>query len=78
VTLGTPYLACANPPQELAIFARHDPIVPPPADGARRRTVVVEACGHLGLLTHERALAAIARCLARRALVVDRIHGRAA
>jgi Putative serine esterase (DUF676) len=65
VTLGTPYLACPNPSQELAIFGEHDVIVPPPSDGARRRTHVVEACGHLGLLTDERALAAVVRHLLR-------------
>ena len=60
VTLGTPYLASPNPSQELAIFAEHDAIVPPPLDGACRRAHVVEACGHLGLLTDEQALAAVA------------------
>jgi len=65
VTLGTPYLASPNPSQELAIFGELDAIVPPPADGARRTTHIVEACGHLGLLTDERALAAVVRHLVR-------------
>src|SRR5262245_29606461 len=65
VTLGTPYLAHANPRQELAIFGAADPIVPPPADRARRHMLVVDGCGHLGLLTNERALAAVVRHLAR-------------
>jgi len=65
VTLGTPYLASANPSQELSVFAEHDVLVPPPRDGARRRAHVVPACGHLGLLTDERAVAAIVRHLTR-------------
>lgn len=63
VTLGTPYLAHTNPPQELAIFAADDPLVPPPLDGARRRMRVVAACGHLGLLTDTRVLGSIAAYL---------------
>jgi hypothetical protein len=78
VTLGTPYLACANPSQELSIFGEHDAIVPPPFDRARRRTHIVDACGHLGLLTDERALAAVVRHLARPTLGVDRVEVRAA
>ena len=78
VTLGTPYLACRNPSQELAIFAEHDLVVPPPVDRARRRTHVVDGCGHFGLLTDERAVAAVARYIARPTPVVARIVTRAA
>jgi hypothetical protein len=78
VTLGTPYLAHANPSQELSIFAEHDPIVPPPIDRTPRTMHVVTACGHLGLLTDERALRAVARHLVRPQLVVGRIDTRAA
>jgi len=78
VTLGTPYLAYTNPPQELSIFAEHDAIVPPPVDRARRRMHVVGACGHLGLLTDERALGAVVRYLVRPALVIGRVDTRAA
>ena len=78
VTLGTPYLGSPNPPQEISIFAEHDPIVPPPVDHVRRRTHVVDACGHLGLLTDERALAAIVRYLGHPTVVVRRVSSRAA
>jgi pimeloyl-ACP methyl ester carboxylesterase len=78
VTLGTPYLAHANPSQELSIFAEHDPIVPPPVDRTPRRMHVVNACGHLGLLTDERALRTVARYLVRPQLGVGRIDTRAA
>src|SRR5689334_17204861 len=64
VTLGTPYLATGNPPHELAVFAADDLLVPPPADAARRRMTVIAGCGHLGLLAHPRALAAVVRHLA--------------
>jgi len=73
VTLGTPYLAYTNPSQEFSIFAEHDPIVPPPTDRARRRTHVVGACGHLGLLTDERVLGAVVRYLVRPELAVGRV-----
>jgi len=78
VTLGTPYLACANPRQELPIFGEHDAIVPPPFDRARRRTHIVDGCGHLGLLTDERALTAVVRHLVRPTLGVGRVETRAA
>jgi pimeloyl-ACP methyl ester carboxylesterase len=78
VTLGTPYLAHENPPHELAVFASDDPLVPPPADRTRRRMIVVQGCGHLGLLTHRRALAAVVRHLSRPRVVADRIAGLAA
>jgi pimeloyl-ACP methyl ester carboxylesterase len=78
VTLGTPYLAYTNPPQELAVFAEHDPLVPPPGDGARRRMTVVPACGHLGLLADPRAHAAVARYLARPVAPIRRVADLAA
>jgi pimeloyl-ACP methyl ester carboxylesterase len=78
VTLGTPYLAHSNPPQELAVFASDDPLVPPPADRTRRRMTVVDSCGHLGLLTHPHALAAVVRHLSRPLFVVGRVAGLAA
>jgi pimeloyl-ACP methyl ester carboxylesterase len=78
VTLGTPYLASTNPPQELAVFATGDALVPPPTDSARRRMLVVDGCGHLGLLTHPRALAAVVRHLTLSGIVAGRIHGAAA
>jgi pimeloyl-ACP methyl ester carboxylesterase len=78
VTLGTPYLGSTNPPQEISIFAEHDPIVPPPVDRVRRRAHVVDACGHLGLLTDERALAAVVRYLSHPTVVVRRVPSRAA
>src|SRR5262245_42780943 len=62
VTLGSPYYSERRPARELAIFARHDPLVPPPADG-RGRVVVVEDCGHLNLLQHAVVLHAVARFL---------------
>jgi len=72
VTLGTPYLACGNPAQELAVFAADDALVPPPSDRARRRAVVVDGCGHLGLLSDVRAFAAVARHLLRPAPGAER------
>jgi hypothetical protein len=48
------------------------------ATRARRRTHIVDACGHLGLLTHERALAAVVRHLVRPTLGVGRVETRAA
>jgi hypothetical protein len=78
VTLGTPYLAYTNPSQELAVFAADDPLVPPPTDCTRRRMAVVDGCGHLGLLTHPRALAAVVRHLTRSPAVVSRVASLAA
>ena len=72
VTLGTPYLAYDNPAQELAVFAGADALVPPPSDRARRKAVVIDGCGHLGLLSDRRAFAAVARHLRRPAPRVDR------
>lgn len=76
VTLGTPYLAHANPPQELAVFAEEDALVPPPRDRARRRMTVIPGCGHFALLTDARALDATAHWLARPEFV--RLPSRAA
>jgi pimeloyl-ACP methyl ester carboxylesterase len=73
VTLGTPYLGSLNPSHEFSIFGRHDALVPPPVDHVRRRMHIVDSCGHLGLLTDNRALAAIAQCLVRATVVaIDR------
>jgi pimeloyl-ACP methyl ester carboxylesterase len=70
VTLGTPYVGHPNPPHELAIFAGFDPLVPAPtADGgARRRTLVVPDCGHLGLLYHPAVHRAVLTHLTRPSL----------
>src|SRR5262245_35512129 len=65
VTLGSPYYSERRPARELAIFATHDPLVPPPADG-RGRVVVVGDCGPLGLLQHPAVLHAVARFLRMR------------
>jgi len=65
VTLGSPYYSERRPARELAIFATHDLLVPPPADG-RGRVVVVEDCGHLNLLQHPAVLHAVARFLRMR------------
>jgi pimeloyl-ACP methyl ester carboxylesterase len=78
VTLGTPYLAHPNPPQELAVFAADDALVPPPSDGARRRMRVVPCCGHLGLLCDPRALAAVVRHLRPPVWAADRVADAAA
>lgn len=72
VTLGTPYLADENPRGELALFATGDVLVPPPSDRTRRRALVLDRCGHLGLLSDARALAAVARHLRRSALGAER------
>jgi len=78
VTLGTPYLACPNPSQELSILGKDDAIVPPPLDRARRRIHIVDACGHFGLLTDERALTAVVHHLIRPTLRVGAAETRAA
>ena len=63
VTLGAPYYyGKRRPSQELAIFAAHDALVPPPADTSSR-VMVVEDCGHLNLLRHPAVLRAVARFL---------------
>ncbi len=55
VTLGAPHYTDRLPAEELAIFAAHDPLVPPPhpLHGPRGRATVIPDCGHLGLLRHE-------------------------
>jgi pimeloyl-ACP methyl ester carboxylesterase len=78
VTLGTPYLAHVNPPQELAVFAADDALVPPPSDGARRRMRVVPCCGHLGLLCDTRVLEAIVRYLRPSVWAANRVAEAAA
>jgi len=62
VTLGAPYYGERRPSQELAIFAAHDALVPPPADTSRR-VMVVDDCGHLNLLRHPAVLRAVTRYL---------------
>jgi pimeloyl-ACP methyl ester carboxylesterase len=62
VTLGAPYFANPFPPNERAIFAEHDPFIPPPHPllgphpGVVGGTVIVPDCGHWGLLYHPRVL----------------------
>src|SRR5262245_36389569 len=65
VTLGSPYYSERRPARELAIFAGHDPLVPPRGD-RRGCVVVVEDCGHLSLLQHPAVLHAVARFLRMR------------
>jgi pimeloyl-ACP methyl ester carboxylesterase len=58
VTLGSPYFEPRFPSRELAIFAAHDLLIPPPppsGTGQGSRVLVVPDCGHLGLL-HCRAV----------------------
>jgi pimeloyl-ACP methyl ester carboxylesterase len=78
VTLGSPYWTTPNPPQELAIFAAGDAIVPPPVRRPSARMLVVRDCGHLGLLRDRRALVATARFLGLRALMPATTAHRAA
>jgi hypothetical protein len=78
VTLGTPYLSSTNPVQEHSIFAEHDVLVPPPTDRTPRRIQVVDACGHLGLLTDAQSLDAVVQYLTRPVLVAKRPAERAA
>jgi len=72
VTLGSPYTGSPLPPNELALFAANDPLVPlphpeygPHAPHLRPggRVVVVPDCGHWGLLVHERVTHEVARFL---------------
>ena len=69
VTLGAPYYGERRPSQELAIFAAHDALVPPPADTSRR-VMVVDDCGHLNLLRHPAVLRAVARYLCTAAVPI--------
>ena len=54
VTLGAPYVPGRLPPNELAVFAADDLVIPPPRCPAdvRGSTIVVSNCGHIGLLQH--------------------------
>jgi pimeloyl-ACP methyl ester carboxylesterase len=74
VTLAAPYTWHRNPPQELAIFASDDLIVPAPprAGTGRQRTLVVPDCGHLGLLCHPHVLRAVGAFLTRSAIAAPR------
>ena len=74
VTLAAPYTPHRNPPQELAIFAGDDFIVPAPprGDAAHRRMLVVPDCGHVGLLRHPLALRAVGDFLTRNTLAEPR------
>jgi pimeloyl-ACP methyl ester carboxylesterase len=72
VTLGAPYFGSPMPPNELAVFGSHDPIVPVPHPeygphaphlGPGGRAVVVPECGHWGLLVHDHALREVTRFL---------------
>src|SRR5262245_24431765 len=71
VTLGAPYVGRPNPPQELAIFAAGDFLVPAPAadDAVVRRMTVVPKCGHIGLLYHPMAVESVVSYLTRPAVV---------
>src|SRR5438094_799355 len=73
--LGAAALSMAKPlpPEELAIFAAADPVIPPPHpiygphSGPRQRggrVVVVPECGHWGLLIHPAVLREAAGFLA--------------
>ncbi|MGH7812444.1 MAG: esterase/lipase family protein [Candidatus Binataceae bacterium] len=60
VTLGSPYSYDQSSPDEVAIFAAEDPLVPPPLaelvrPGAFGRIVTLFGVGHLGLLYHPEA-----------------------
>ena len=68
VTLGAPHLTTRIAPQELAIFAADDALIPPPHPDhgvLPGRIRVVPDCGHLGLLYHRDVLGHVARHLAR-------------
>lgn len=80
ITLGAPYFASPLPPQEHAIFAAHDPFIPPPhpfygphaahvANGGG--VVVVPECGHWGLLYHPAVLREVATSLQRAHAAVE-------
>jgi pimeloyl-ACP methyl ester carboxylesterase len=72
VTLGAPYFGSPMPRNELALFGADDPIVPAPDPDygphaphlhPGGRAVVVEDCGHWGLLAHEHVLGEATRFL---------------
>jgi pimeloyl-ACP methyl ester carboxylesterase len=79
VTLGTPYCARRIPDREVAIFASHDVLVPPPppsyAPSSRFR--IVPNCGHCGLLYQESALRAVAHFLSTTLHGTERDRSRA-
>ena len=77
VTLGAPYYGERRPSQELAIFAAHDALVPPPADTSSR-VMVIEDCGHLNLLRHPAVLCAVARYLCTAAVPIPSMAREAA
>jgi pimeloyl-ACP methyl ester carboxylesterase len=62
VTLGSPYYSEQWPARELAIFAAHDPLVPPP-QAPSSGVMVAKDCGHLNLLRHPTVLHAVGRYL---------------
>jgi pimeloyl-ACP methyl ester carboxylesterase len=72
VTLCAPYFGTPLPPNELAVFGAHDPIVPVPHPDygphaphlhPNGRVVVVPECGHWGVLVHERVANEVSRFL---------------
>lgn len=65
VTLAAPYFGVRFPARELAIFANDDMLVAPPAlrSDNRARVAIVPECGHVGILSHPQALAAVAHHL---------------
>ena len=65
VTLGAPYFEPRTLPQELGIFAAQDVLIPAPHPtyGPRGRVVVIQHCGHWGLLYHPSVLGRVARFL---------------
>ncbi|HVN64084.1 MAG TPA: alpha/beta hydrolase, partial [Candidatus Binataceae bacterium] len=61
ITLGSPYSYDQSSPNEVAIFAEEDPLVPPPVlelmrPGAFGRIVTLSGVGHLGLVYHPEVL----------------------
>jgi pimeloyl-ACP methyl ester carboxylesterase len=67
VTLGSPFLGARRAAQELAIFGAHDLVISAPdADLPRGRVVVIEDCGHCGLLFHPSVLGEVTGFLGAR------------
>ena len=61
VTLGSPWSATQQSPDEVAIFGSDDPIVRPPGGrffpgGMFKRLIVLRNTGHLGVLHHDEAI----------------------
>lgn len=73
VTLGAPYYSDRLPAEELAIFAEHDALVPPPhrVHGPHGHVALIPDCGHLGLLRHETVVDLVAGFLTAPAASVD-------